>query len=188
MDQGQSLGGCLTIQDNYLMCGHLLPPFEICVTTMPLSCFVVYTHSFSLRISLWWSTLSKALEKSITATSVCLPLAMLSKFLRWMFFFVLLVIVFHNWVLIWNRAEVDIINYDCLGGSLWKKQLYVYWECMWGRLVCKFSGFDFAPFLNTGVAIASLQSVGTVPVLTDDWNKSDIVGWNLVWTDCFGWI
>ena len=34
---------------------------------------------FNLRISsLWWSTLSKALEKSITATSVCLPLAMLS--------------------------------------------------------------------------------------------------------------
>jgi hypothetical protein len=37
-----------------------------------------------------------------------------------------LVIVFHNWLLNWNRAEVDIIiNYDCLGGSLWKKQLHV---------------------------------------------------------------
>jgi hypothetical protein len=35
MDQGQSLGGCLTIQDNCLMCGHQLPPFEIYAITMP---------------------------------------------------------------------------------------------------------------------------------------------------------
>jgi hypothetical protein len=52
-----------------------------------------------------------------------------------------IIIFFLNWVLIWNRAEVDIINYGCLGGSLWRKQLYVlklYWECMWGRLVCNF--------------------------------------------------
>ena len=42
-----------------------------------------------------------------------------------------------------------------------------------------FSGFDFAPFLNTGVNIASLQSVGTVPVLTDDSNKSDII-WEIL--------
>ena len=30
--------------------------------------------------------------------------------------------------------------------------------------------------VNTGVTIASLQSVGTVPVLTDVWNKSDTIG------------
>ena len=41
--------------------------------------FLFIPIRFNLRISLWWSTLSKALEKSITATSVCLPLAMLSK-------------------------------------------------------------------------------------------------------------
>jgi hypothetical protein len=44
------------------------------------------------------------------------------------------------------------------------------------KIGLQFSGFDFAPFLNTGVTIASLQSVGTVPVLSDDWNKSDIIG------------
>ena len=102
---------------------------------------------FNLRISLWWSTLSKALEKSIMATSVCLPLAMLSK-ISWVNVSNC-VSQLLNWVLIWSRAEVDIISYECLGGSLWRKELYVlelYRECMWGRLVCNFLVLILLPF------------------------------------------